>query len=531
MSYPAIVHPLVIEDEAAMQQSYDVIFDEIRKTCPVAQSRHAYCFQDAQRWIQSEDFFHLVILDLRLPEVPDLPAPEGIAFGLSLLNRCKRRDEYPIPALLVISGQVDKARQEELQNAVRDGFFYGRVVVKADLDALQDEVRRAVEAARTYCGLGIHLRDSGRATYPTISPREEDLLRRAAALHGSVGVDVKWWSADRFDRSSEGTGEAWTKVLIGRFLFCGDSPSRLNFFKFVPGSGAEHSVESAKRGQTKLSHIKVNGAVVTDSRALMITERVGAKDDSPISLGEFLSTPKASDSRVLARVVKQISNQVQSLGEIGPQIKPLRELLWRWHDLSRIKSQWAKLQPSAGTASDLSQNPVAILKDRLSSEQSIRVEYQSTVHGDLHFDNVAVDVMNGDTEAFIFDCAGSGGHAAVRDLAHLEVSILLHQQAPDSTDLVRFCASLYACFLPSGPCPEGSTVQANTWEFISQLRAGVSQPKEQIVYALLLLDYALIQLGGLAFGSSHNKVRDPREAALLAALAARLYKALTSVEV
>jgi CheY-like chemotaxis protein len=114
MSYPALVQPLVIEDDISVQCGYDFIFEEIRRSGPVAPTCYAYCHKDALRYLNSEKIFHLVILDLRLPELPGLPAPEGIDFGLALLRQCVDRDSYPIPSLLVVSGQLDKAQQETL---------------------------------------------------------------------------------------------------------------------------------------------------------------------------------------------------------------------------------------------------------------------------------------------------------------------------------------------------------------------------------------------------------------------------------
>jgi hypothetical protein len=405
------------------------------------------------------------------------------------------------------------------------------VLVKAGLDALQDEIQKAVDAAREHWGRGLHLRDSGRATYPTISPREGDLLRRAAAQQSSIGLDLKWWSADPYGGTGAGSDKSWTKVLVGRFLFGGDAPSRLNFFKLVPRTGAEHTVESAKRMQSKLLHIKVNAAIVSGARALMITERVGSGNIPPISLGEFLSTTIASNAGVLAAIVGQIRDQLVALGEVGPQIRAVKDLVWKWHDVPQVRAEWEKVRDvAAQKVGGPGQDPVELLSQLTVCSESVRIEFQSMVHGGLHLSNVAVDVISEVAEAYIFDCAGLSGHVAFRDLAQLEVSALLHQDVIDG-GFVWFCRAFYQSFLPADLPPEeaqrAQPVLLNTWMFIRHVRAAVGSHNQRL-YALLVFDYAMAQLGGLAFGLSQNKIGDPGEVALLVALTARWYQRLES---
>src|SRR6476469_8604956 len=59
--------------------------------------------------------------------------------------------------------------------------------------------------------------------------------------------------------------------------------------------------------------------------------------------------------------------------------------------------------------------------------------------------------------------------------------------------------------------------------FIRGLRAGVNTWNRAAVYALLVFDFALIQLGGLSFGSSGNRIADPRAAGVVTAFAAEWY--------
>jgi hypothetical protein len=91
------------------------------------------------------------------------------------VDQCINRNAYPIPVLLVISGHLNQAKQHDLDSRVRQGVAYGRVLVKGENEA---DLYTAIQKAQRYCDIGIHICDSGEALYPTLSPRDEDLLRR-----------------------------------------------------------------------------------------------------------------------------------------------------------------------------------------------------------------------------------------------------------------------------------------------------------------------------------------------------------------
>jgi hypothetical protein len=65
-------------------------------------------------------------------------------------------------------------------------------------------------------------------------------------------------------------------------------------------------------------------------------------------------------------------------------------------------------------------------------------------------------------------------------------------------------------------------------EFIRGLRDGVQSWNSPEIYALLVFDFALIQLGGLMFGSSGNKVADTRAIGIVTAFAAGWCRAISS---
>lgn len=63
----------------------------------------------------------------------------------------------------------------------------------------------------------------------------------------------------------------------------------------------------------------------------------------------------------------------------------------------------------------------------------------------------------------------------------------------------------------------------NIVEFIRGLRDAARAWNDPDVYALMVFDFALIQVGGLAFGSSGNKIWDQRSAVYLLAVVADWY--------
>lgn len=114
-----------------------------------------------------------------------------------------------------------------------------------------------------------------------------------------------------------------------------------------------------------------------------------------------------------------------------------------------------------------------------------------------------------------------------RDIAMLEVTILLHQDSSDG--LVAACAALYTIEWETCTVAEGASHhQANTLAFIEALRTECLRLVPIDIFAFTVLDQVLVQLGGLHFGSSYNKIRAPDDACLLAALVARWYTDLRS---
>jgi CheY-like chemotaxis protein len=520
MSYSRLIQPLIIEDESTTY--YDTVFGTLSENGELAPAIHAYSYEDANTILQSNTIVHLVILDLRLPDTRGRPAQQGLDHGLELLQRFADRNKYPIPTLLVISGHIGQANQQDLDLRVRNGFHYGRVLVKGP--QLEGDLLAGVKATQEYCDVGIHIRDGADRTYPTVSPREEDLLRRCVLNQKNcTGLDLEWWSAE-YQRPTGPYADfmGWKKTLTGQFLLRGDRPSRSTFFKLLPARGADSVFAVAENMEHKLEHIKVIDSVIAGDRSVLVTQKVGAGNDRPISLGEYLIRPAVVVLGRLPHVVEEVAIQVNALGDSTPHRCPTNSLLWADHDTRRIEEQWRlhggdELLGELGITDD----PFALFQELSHNEMEIISVRQSFLHGDLNITNIAMDAGTDEVSAYVFDAEGSTAGVNVRDFAMLEVSTLLHQTLQGSQSLVKHCAPLYRQ-ANSGDLDfnKGSDLARNTLKLISEIRLQALQRAEPYVYALMVFDNALMQLGGLAFGSSCNKICNPRDAAFLAALAA-----------
>jgi CheY-like chemotaxis protein len=533
MSYPLSLHSLVIEDDERAKEAYHGIFDSIAQDCPnlpfaPAPPSFAFSYKEALALLDSSRIFHVVILDLRLPENPRMPANEGVELGMSLLARCVERDRFPIPALLVISAHIGSTEQTRMQDTLRQGFHYGRAFVKENYSLLETEIRQACNEAFRYCSIGVHIRDAGMEQYPSITPRDEDLLRRSAFQQsGAIGLDLTWWSAKsigKINAGSSSTANPWTKVLMGRYLLKdGRGASRPKFFKLMDGADAGFVIESARQVEQKLSHIKLSSYINAKSTALVVTEKVGANDARPESLDSVFTK---CNSHEVCQVASQIANQVEQLGDLLPESKPLSVLLWPAHDKNLLAAQWSRfgyqMQPRVSPDVD----PIALYSELVASTERLRIHERSLVHGDLHISNVALDLEPNGPHAYIFDAGVVKRNVAGRDIAVLEVSTILHQRI-DASGFVQICTVLYGAATretddPGAPSP--NTFAGNIVEFIQALRRVAAAWNDLDVYALMVFDFALIQVGGLAFGSSGNKIVDPQSAAHFLAAVAGWYQ-------
>jgi hypothetical protein len=82
---------------------------------------------------------------------------------------------------------------------------------------------------------------------------------------------------------------------------------------------------------------------------------------------------------------------------------------------------------------------------------------------------------------------------------------------------VDFCSDLFdgSNANPSGPIPQGTDLQMNTYTLLCAVRKIALGLCPAEVYALLLLDYVLIQIGGLATEHSQNRIFEREDLAHL----------------
>jgi hypothetical protein len=340
-------------------------------------------------------------------------------------------------------------------------------------------------------------------------------------------LDLTWWSAKRLVAISKNRSDStnsWTKVLMGRYLLdSGRGASRPKFFKLMDGFDAKSVIDSARYVEQKLTHIKLACHVITKSRALIVTEKVGAQDARPSSLEAIFTGSEPSRAR---EVALQIADQVQQLGDLLPESKPLKALLWPGHNTALVIEQWNRFAPQVREQLGYDTDPVSLFSELLANEEKQRINEGSLVHGDLHMSNVALDLGPKGAHAYIFDAGVVKRNVAGRDIAVIEASVLLHQRIEHEV-FVRICSILYG--------PATSTIDnvaedpvvgiaKDIVDFIQALREAANPWNDPEIYALMVFDFVLIQVGGLAFGSYGNRIVDQQSAAYLLAVVGDWYR-------
>lgn len=519
MSYPRQLQTLIVEDDPKSKQLYDAIFNELRaKDASILAPRYAFSFDDGLAELKQPRMLHLVILDLCLPERRGMPAAVGVDFGMQLEGLCQKRDDYPIPALLIVTGNASKTEQTALRTRLEKGFWYAQLIVKGG-DNLPDEIGAAITRVREYSDVGLHVHDSGASPWPSISPRDEDLLRRAALLNRAAGYDLRWWSAEYTKASGQHADfRGWTKTLMGTFtLGEGRGPSRPVFCKLMPAQAFDVVARDAHVLEQKLSHIKVKATVEAGARSLLITEKTGDGTAPPSPLHSFLSRPDVAAH--VTKVANDVVSQTERLGEPRSDMVMLQTMLWPFHDETRLGETCAKHGPPASELDEICGDPLSSLARIKANPTQYQVSLRECLHGDLNVTNIAID-EEPDLKGYIFDASGVGSGPAMRDLANLEVTALL-QLPPTAESVVTACGRLLygERFRPEQFVSEASPRAVNTLALVSAIRAYAERCGEANTYALCVLDQVLIQVGGLTWPSG-NKVSDFKDAVLLAKLVA-----------
>ena len=517
MSYPRKLHVLIIEDDPGPIDGYTDMLSNARDAFPSIEPTIVRSYADAQSMLQSPRIFHCLILDLNLPLANRQQPAEGLAPGEQLLELAAQRDDYPVPVLLVISGKLETASFTDLQAKLSQSFWYGVLIGKKN-PKLEDELRTGLYKTHEYLDVGIHLRDSGNRWFPTLAPREEDLLRRCILEKpGRLGVDLEWWSAEHGPSLSHPTAnDGPTKVLMGRFLLDdGMEFSRPTFFKFEPSGNASYVCRDVTILDHKLSHVKVQHSASSKSRSLLVTQSV--TDSRPVSLDSMLMPTMTVDDTLLPLLVEDIVGQLGKLGDTSENEIPVPELLWKYHNVDNLKATY---RPPSGLSSSVP-SPIAVFEELVSSTVRVWATKRACIHGDLNATNVAVDIGgDGRPRAYIFDAAGIHADVDTRDLAVLEVTTLLFSNDGDLHAQFSAFEHFYSGKLNPGPLATLTSLPTSvrrTAILIAAIRQQVEKCKNHETYPIVLFDTALLQLGGLVVQPKRNKICQPQEASALAA--------------
>jgi CheY-like chemotaxis protein len=519
MSYPRKLHILIIEDEQDPIDGYRQLLQSFRSEGFLSvEPTIARSYADACQFIESPHIFHVVILDLNLPVTNKEQPGGGPGPGQQLLELLAQRQTYPIPVLLVVTGKIGLTRLTDLQSRLTHDFWYGAMVNKGP--DVPDDLRKGLQKALDYVDVGIHLADAGREWFPTISPCEEDLLRRCVLSQQScLGVDLEWWGAEVGPSLSRPTIDAGpTKVLMGRFILDdGMEYSRPTFFKFEPEGNAAFACRDVGILDQKLSHVKVKYSHSARGRCLLVTQSV--TDSRPIPLDRLLRDDPADVLPQLPHLVGDIAGQLEQLGRCTDDQIPAKDLLWKHHNRGNIEKAWA-LPDVRQIIRSGSGSPLATFDRLVKSTIPIWITKRGCTHGDLNATNVAIDQTPPERpKAFIFDAAGIHADIATRDLAVLEVTTLLFLSAPE----IQSHFPQFRVFYTGDPVPPAvldaiatlPPIVQNAFHLVVAIRTKVGEMTNPDVYPLVVFDNILIQLGGLAVQPSKNKIANPVHACLL----------------
>jgi hypothetical protein len=520
MGYPRKLQPLVIEDDPYAVQGYKSTFKLLEEYHPLVEPLFVRSYAEARRAIEEPQIFHVVLLDLNLPAESRQQPQEGLTLGGQLLEFLASREAYPIPCVVVISGKLNLHDYpvSSIQERLTNDFVFGRLVNKGSSDQ-HNAIEEALLWAHKYVDVGIHVRDAGNLWYPVLSPREEYLLRRCVVSQPeTLGVDIRWWSAERGDSlsGSPSPNRGPTKVLMGHFLLDEMGKSRPTFFKFEPAGNAPMSSRDASILAHKLGHVKVLHESTSRQRSLIVTQSVTISS-LPIPLSEYLLRSPDEIGKHISRVVSQIINQLGQLGDRHDDEYPISEALFK-HLSARAIDQVLS-SPENVTSLEPGSDPLATMTSLLGSSAMHWSPRAQCVHGDLNASNVAIDTGNPEEpHAYVFDAAGTKPDLDFRDLATLEVTTILFSPPGEiDEDSFRFFRALYSeDFVPSTSPVQGSDFARNVISMVLSIRQYIDSQGHRDTYAVLVFDAVMRQLSGLGLQPSPNKVRSSQQACALA---------------
>jgi CheY-like chemotaxis protein len=524
MSYPRKLHILIVEDDSDAIEAYRVSFATLKKTFQIVDPVFVRSFADAKNRIDGQEIFHAVILDLNLPMETRGQPVEGLAPGEQLLEMLAKRDNHPVPVLLVVSGKLNLAQPiGNMQERLVNDFWYGRLVNKG-LEQ-HHEIESGLTQALRYLDVGVHIRDSGKEWFPTLSPREEDLLRRCVLTQSScLGIDLRWWSAESGPSISHPTPNAGpTKVLMGRFVLDeGLGHSIPTFFKLEPAGNGPSVCRDVGILAQKLGHVKVYHTSQSRQRSLVVTQSV-TNQGWPVSLNEYFQRDPGEVAPAVANLVQQVVEQLNQLGPAEEDEASVGTFMWSHLDRAAIEKAWSSCD-TRQIVEDGFANPLVVFDDLKASAAKHWATRRNCTHGDLNATNIAIDASQPENpQAYVFDAAGMRADFDFRDLATLEVTSILFNSVGVDQQLIHASRIFYQDeFLPTlPPSAATTTFTQNVFSTIFAIRSRFQVDQQKVTFTLLVFDSALRQLCGIGFQPSPNKVKNPLHACYLAAWAAK----------
>jgi CheY-like chemotaxis protein len=524
MSYPRKLHILIVEDDSDVIEGYRTSFATLKKTFQIVEPVIVRSFTDAKKRIDGHEIFQVVILDMNLPMETRGQPVEGIAPGEQLLEMLAKRDSHPVPVLLVVSGKLNLAQPiGNMQERLENDFWYGRLVNKG-LEQ-HHEIESGLSQALRYLDVGIHIRDSAKEWFPTLSPREEDLLRRCVLTQGScLGIDVRWWNAESGPSISHPTpNDGPSKVLMGRFVLDdGLGHSIPTFFKLEPAGNGPSVCRDVGILAQKLGHVKVYHTFQSRQRSLIVTQSV-TNQGWPVSLNEYFQRDPAEVAPAVGNLISQVAEQLIQLGPAEDDEVPVGAFMWSYLDRAAIDQAWSSCD-TRQIAEDGFASPLNVFDVLKASPAKHWASRRNCTHGDLNATNIAIDVSQPEKpQAYVFDAAGMRADFDFRDLATLEITSILFNAVGVDPQLIHGSRMFYKDeFLPTLlPTSATSAFAQNIFSTIVAIRSRLLDEQAKTTYAILVFDAALRQLCGLVFQPSPNKVKNPLHACYLAAWAAK----------
>lgn len=426
-------------------------------------------------FLESNAPLDLVILDLGLPMLDGGPDCDSHANGRLLFERFSEREHRPIPALVVMSGFLGQIEMHKFQTMADSRFAYGSIANKLDV---KGELIRAIQYIDRY--RAVRLLPSDGHPLPRLTPRDEDLVKRCiVAIDGKAATLRDWGNGTTLSLAVTGS----TRVLFGTCELS-RGPSHPVFVKLVDEPFFTTELRAASLFSKIVPSYSVLQSAASACRGVIMSPKAGMSNSDTVSLLQSLAREDVSESDAIA-LADDVVAQLDKMGYAKHVMKPLSSFFWTHLKSERIGLAWGRRPASFTSFSVL---PERLLPRLRGSADSIEVVERGYTHCDLHADNVACD-CGSRWSALIIDPGSMSPGPWGKDLAQLEVSLLLHQKSQPAGGIVEAVQSQSRC---------RSSAANNTRAFLDRTRCLRRSSCSDEAYHFMLLDSVLAQLDALA---------------------------------